>query len=258
MEQLKCIIYLPYYFIHTCRNRKELEFPKTLNWPDGTALVINIARPEECDEIMSFLDQNLFSKSPEVYLIGNDKPEPGSEEEKKEVDFYHNLVLEECLNPSYSLTVRNPNKNGEMVAVFLNRLHQEGVERRDFPPEETSIFKDMWNVLNQPADGLFSLFGTTKVFHWYMMAVSPPYQRRGIATQLAQLCVQLGVEAGAGAIKVEAASEYTSRLAAKLGFSIFQSIDYATFEYKGTTPLAGNRDLLSEHSTARFMGRSLP
>jgi len=235
-----------------------LKFPKTLKWSDGTELVIDIARPEECNEIMSFLDGNFFSKSPEVHLIGDDKPKPGSEEEKKKEEFYYNVVLEECLSASNSLTVRNPDKNGEMVAVSVNRVHYEGVKRRDFPPEDVSLFKEMWSVLNEPADGLFSLYKTTKVFHWYMTAVSPPYQRRGIATKLAQLCIQLGVEAGAGAIKVEAESEYTSRLADKLGFSTLKSVDYATFQYKGTKPLADNRYLLSEHSIARLMARSLP
>ncbi len=238
-----------------------LEFPKTLKWSDGTELVIDIARPDECDEIMSFIDQNLFSKSPDAHLIGGDKPEPDSENEKKEVDFflfYYNVVLEECLSASYSLTVRNPDKNGEIVAVSLNRMHQEGIKRRDVPAEGVPLVQELWSVINQPADSLFSLYKTTKVFHWYMMAVSPSYQRRGIATQLAQLCIELGIEAGAGAIKVEAVSEYTARMARKLGFSILQSVDYATFEYKGVIPYADNHKLLSEHSCARFMARSLP
>jgi len=238
-----------------------MKFPKTLKLSDGTALVIDIARTEACDEIMSFIDQNLFSKSPEVHLTGDDKPEPGSEKEKKEVDFllfYYNVVLEECLSASYKLTVRNLDKNGEIVAVSLNRVHQEGVKRRDFPPEGVPLVQELWSVINQPADSLFSLYKITKVFPWYMMAVSPSYQHRGIATQLAQLCIELGIEPGAGAIKVEAVSECTARMARKLGFSILQSVDYATFEYKGVTPYANNQKLLSEHSCARLMARSLP
>ena len=91
--------------------------------------------------------------------------------------------------------MRNPGNNGEMVAVSLHKMNQEGVQRKDFPPEDVSLFKEKWSAINQPADGLFTLYGTTKAFNWYMMAVSPPYQRRGIATQLAQLCIQLEVEA---------------------------------------------------------------
>ena len=57
---------------------------------------------------------------------------------------------------------------------------------------------------------------------------------------------------------MEAASEYTVRLTDKLGFFTLEAVDYAAFEYNGVTPLADNRELLPEHSCARFMARSLP
>lgn len=73
-----------------------------------------------------------------------------------------------------------------------------------------------------------------------------------------ELSVQLAIQNGAGAIQVEAVSEYTARAASKLGFETLKSIDYATFEYDGIHPLAGKEKMLSEHPAARFMARPLP
>ena len=105
---------------------------------------------------------------------------------------------------------------------------------------------------------LFTLYNTDKVFEIAVVAVSSDYGRKGLATKLMEFSIQIAIEIGAGVVKVEAISEHSAQIASKLDFTVLKSIDYATFEYDGIKPLAGNYEMLSEHPTARLMARRLP
>ncbi len=137
-------------------------------------------------------------------------------------------------------------------------MHFKGRRTILYPPGSSSTpYSHLLNDLSQPAENLYHLYETDKVFYWYITTVSPAYQGFGLAKRLAQLCIELAVKNGAGAIKMNSMSEYTARIGEKMGYSTLRSIDYATFEFNGIFPYANNKKLLSEHSTARFMVRKL-
>ena len=118
----------------------------------------------------------------------------------------------------------------------------------------------LFSILGSLGDGcdLFKLYGTDKVLHLFAVAVHPSQGQQGLASRLYNLSIELAVSAGAGAIAVEALSEYTIRATTKLGFQVHNVIDYASFEYHGKRPLADCTELLADHSEARFMSRKLP
>lgn len=118
----------------------------------------------------------------------------------------------------------------------------------------------LFSILGSLGDGcdLFNLYGTDKVLHLFAVAVHPSQGRQGLASRLYSLSIDLALSAGAGAIAVEALSEYTIRATTKLGFQVHKVIDYAAFEYHGKSPLADCSNLLGDHPEARFMSRRLP
>lgn len=105
---------------------------------------------------------------------------------------------------------------------------------------------------------VFNLYETNCILHFCLVAVDSKYGRLGLASLLYQLSFKIAIEKGAGAAVVAAFSSFTARAAAKLGFTTLKEITYASFKYKGTTPLAGCKELVDEHPTVRFMARRLP
>ena len=105
---------------------------------------------------------------------------------------------------------------------------------------------------------LFALLETDRFFHLGDLTVSCDYARQGLATKLYQLSLEIAVKLGVPAAKTYAASTYTAKLAAKLGFSTFNTVDYATLEHKGTMPFTKYPDVLVDHPSVLLMARRLP
>lgn len=105
---------------------------------------------------------------------------------------------------------------------------------------------------------IFELYETDRALLFYIVAVSSEFGRLGLASHLYQLSLKMAVANGLGAAEVAAFSDYAARAAAKLGFTTLTELNYASFEYKGTTPLAGCKKLLDEHPSVRLMARRLP
>lgn len=233
--------------------KMELNFPMTLKLSDGDpSLVIDLAQPGMAEEFLEFFIVHLNNASPNNHIRHYDAPPPGSEGEKQSFERWLGVIRETLCSP-YSLTVREQN-TGRLVAVIYNRIETPTTELHNYPRRfQFSIL----NALTKDHN-LFTLFKTDKVFEIAIVAVSSDYGKKGLATTLMELSIQIAIQNGAGAAQVEALSEYTARAASKLGFTVLKSIDYATFEYEGVTPLAGNEEMLSEHPAARFMARRLP
>ena len=105
---------------------------------------------------------------------------------------------------------------------------------------------------------LYEMYETDKVLHLFAVAVHPSQARRGLASRLYRLSIELALTAGAGAIAVEAFSQYAIRATTKLGFEVHKVMSFDSFEYHGKRPLAECTELLAEHPEARFMARRLP
>lgn len=242
--------------------------PIILDWPDvKKKLIIDIAKWDEFEEILQFLMKHFLETSPNTHLLSWDLPltedtvlDPTQDEGHKIVVDEVRNVLECCLESGpYTITIRDQSEGNRLVAVRLNELEKYSTERSGGnggggPPDWLlfSILKEMWQV------NLFPLYQTDYVFHMCIVAVSEQYARRGLATKLNEVSVQLAIQSGAGVMKAEAISEYAIRGLAKFGFAPIKTIDYATYQYKGVKPLAGNQELLAEHPVARLMVRRLP
>lgn len=233
----------------------EFNFPMTLELSDGDpTLVIDIAKPDMAEEILEFNKHNLNPVSPNSDIRKYDAPSP--EEEKKRYPFWVEIIRE-TLASSCSIVAREQN-TGRLVAVIYNKMldpsFKDPWKHPNFPKR---LLTEIFQALSDPHD-LFQLYKTDKVLDTRFVAVTPDFGRKGLATKLMELSIQLAIQKEAGAIQVEAVSEYIARAAAKLGYTTLTSVDYATFEYDGIKPLAGNVEMLADHPTARFMARRLP
>lgn len=231
-----------------------MNFPITLEFPDGhSTVVIDIAQPDMADEITDFFEVNLAAVSPNDHILNYDAPPLGSEEEKQNRQA-RLQVIRSVLGSPYSLTAREQT-TGRLVALIWNKMITPSMEQPGGTP--TRLLYAIMQALTEDHD-LFSLYKTDKVFEIRIVAVSSDFGRKGLATKLMELSIQIAIQNGAGVVETEAVSEYTSRAATKLGFITLKSIDYATYEYDGIKPFAGNEDMLKEHPTARFMVLPLP
>lgn len=90
-----------------------INFPIQFEKADGP-LIIDIARAEEAEEIMAFVEENFLTKQPLISIIEYDAT-PKS---------YGVVVMgnvRQCLEHPLSLTVREQ-RTGRLVAVRLNKL----------------------------------------------------------------------------------------------------------------------------------------
>ena len=98
-----------------CANK----FPMRFESSNSEDLLIDIARPDEAEEIAAFLDEYLHCQSPLVHLIAiNQSPE----EIKERNDFVSNYIRD-CLKDPLSLIVRKVG-SGELVAIRINNLER--------------------------------------------------------------------------------------------------------------------------------------
>lgn len=227
-----------------------------LEWSKGRTLLVDLARPEEAEEILDFLNVHFLPVSPNNHLISYDQPETQSTEDQEGGTTFFLQVIQECLRTPHSLVVRDQSTD-QLVAVRINKIEDSSAHSgRNHKQPERLLFA-LLDALKKNAD-LHEKYETNRILHLCMIAVSEQHCGEGLATKLNELSMDLAIQGGAGAIKTEAVSEYAAKSVAKLGFTVISSIDYATFEFNGTKPFADNADLLAEHPTARLMARRLP
>ena len=224
-------------------------FPLSLETMDGRDLIVDLARPDERQEIYDFLLVNFIPVPPIRQLSQYDD---GPEEFKRPA-----WVLEyvgECISQPYSLLARN--KDGTLVAVMLNILESRKEEEEHSPYWDWNLTTAYMAALYKNLD-LFTILECDQIFHLTIVSVSPNYAKQGLATKLYQLSLDLiAPTTGAGGVKTEAGSIYVARLATKLGFNTYKTLEFASIEYEGRFPLA-NKEGIEEHSTARLMARRL-
>lgn len=226
-------------------------FPLRWELPDGVVLIVTIGRPEEAEEVGEFIRVHFWGKPPNLQLTG--RPDKKESEDMKQLWLHRRQDL---LKQSVSLIVRENSPSGGIVAVWMNEMEEPPNEN----VEEMLPDRPIDAVLNElyiDVPNLFSYYETNRVFHIISVTVREDFCSRGIATQLNKLSLQLAVQNGAGAAKAEVVNEYAFHSFAKLGFEVLKSVDYATFEFKGTTPFACEQDMLAEHPAARLMARRL-
>lgn len=227
-----------------------IQFPLKWKQPDGTFLVVNIARTEELEEYENFRQEHFRSKIPARKLMttpdGVLRKPPNMKQWALEV-----------LSQSLSLTVREES-TGRLVALWMNKMEdppKPSEEKNDDDPLDRPIAVIMRQFHSGIPD-FFAMFQTERIFHIVIITVIEQYGRQGLATKMNKLSLQLALQNGAGAAKVETISAYAARSFLKLGFEVFKTIDYATLEVLGTTPLAGD-EMLADHPEANLMARRL-
>lgn len=227
---------------------KEIDLPRSFETVGGRRLVIDLARPEKAQEIEDFLMVHFIPVSPIKQLCQLNDEENGKPPWLRE-------GVDECVERPYSLVIRDG--NGMMVAVMLTVLEKKPMEPIQYPAEWKLVAAYL-TELNRGVD-LYSIFDTDQIFHLEMVAVSSEYAHQGLAKLLYELSLELLAETGETVVvKTEAASSYIARIAAKLGFTVYNSIDFASVPYGGSYPLAGDSAGLGEHRTGRLMARRLP
>lgn len=221
-------------------------FPRKFVARGGQVLTINIARPEDLQEVSEFLRLHFFFTSPNCYLI---KDGPGDDHGLKD-------YLSGCLKHPVSFTVRDA--TGRLAAIRMNEL-EERLDGVVVPSsaKNLALIMSLLGALEADID-LFTKYNTEKILSLAMMAVDKSYGQLGLASTLVELSLEVARANGAGAVKVCAVSEYAAKVAAKHGLETLRAIDYATFEFNGDKPLAYLTDLLSEHPVARLMVRRIP
>lgn len=229
-------------------------FPIILRWPDiNSVLSIDIAQPENAQEMSDFISIHFDPRSPICHLHEYDFPAPGSAEAKANKESFTEYLRSDCLSTPCSLIVRDQITNSLAAILVCSE-----VKKNSEPPvPPTSLCFAILEALPEGFD-LFTLYETDKVIEIFMVVVAQPFTKRGLATKLMQCAIELATHCGAGAMQMEAVSDYSARAALKFGFTSLKSIDYAAFEYNGIKPLADNKELLAEHPTAHFMVRRLP
>lgn len=228
----------------------DIGFPLKWELADGTVLIVDIGRMEEAEEVGEFFKVHFMQKTPNAQLCGYPKKEETEEDKQTRLERRRKFLAQ-----SLTLVVREGSSTGKIVAVWFNEIEEPKEAKEDEPPDRL-IMAVLKEVVRGTPD-LFALYETDKIFHLIALSVHKDYCMRGLATRLNKLSLQLAVRSGAGAAKAEAVSEYAFRSFTKLGFEVIKSVDYATFEFQGTTPLAGEHEMLSQHTAARLVARRL-
>lgn len=222
-------------------------FPRKLILKNGLAVTVDVACPEELDEISEFVRQFLFLTSPVCYLVKNCPNITNIQE-----------FVAGLLHDPVSLTVRD--SNGKLVAVRLNELELRNGTSLDvrllFDKDEKALLVSMMDDLTKDFD-LFETFKTDKVFCMVILSVDPSYGRLGLGATLVEMSLELARSCGAGGVNVYTFSDYAARIASKHGMETLKSIEYATFKFNGDRPLACEEDLLKDHSAVHYKARNL-
>lgn len=222
-------------------------FPQTVTIKNGQSLVVDIARPEELDEICEFLRQHYFTTSPMCCIV-------------KECPTKSNIetFIVRSLKKPISLVVRDANR--KMVAIQLNELEMRYGPSLEanllFSKGEKSILSSMVQTLRRDFD-IFEKFHADRIFCFVILAVDQNYSRLELGSILVTMSIKLALFYGVGAMCVYTFNEYEADIAKQHGFETDSSINYANFKFNGEYPLACKKNLLAEHPTARCMVRNL-
>lgn len=151
--------------------------------------------------------------------------------------------------------MRDPAAGGLLAAVLLNVIEQRPeVVAAEQQEEDFGLLTVYLKELNKGVN-FFDIFETDRIMHNIIVAVSSKYTRLGLASKMYELSLDIAAAMGVKAVKTEAGSTYTARVASKLGYTTFKVLDLASLEYLGTKPLANCAELASCNPVARLMAR---
>ena len=226
--------------------------PREYKTPDGRVLVIDLAHSNQVDEVNDFMHNHFNNTVPNRFVIPY-CDQSGSQTFRRFMPNYLRFLFKD----SVSLTVRDPNADGQLVAVVLNVMEQrQGVEGKVSIPKEMlcSI------LLGSLHDGinLFDLYETDKILSLSMIGVRNDYGRLGLGSELFQITMQIAQLNGAGGVVTEAVSIFTAKAAASFGFETLKTIVYEEFQLAdGSRPFGSLIQEMGVHRTAKLMGRRL-
>lgn len=212
------------------------------------SFTINTVQPEEVDEITQFFLTHFCGKSPILELCQYDR---FSTESERAV--WMRNVVGGCISKPYSLAARDAS-SGQLAAVLVNTVIERPSAAQPAPKRENLMHATI-EQLNVDID-LFSLLEADKIFYIILAAASIDYARLGLAKKLCELSMDLATSEGVKAIRIETAGNFTYKIASQLGFTLFNSFNFASLELNGEKFLTDVD--MGVHDTARLFARRLP
>lgn len=175
------------------------------------------------------------------------------------LQFEHDCLL----SGPYSLTVRDPARNSKLVGIRLNKMKEKTSSTRlnTFDDDTSddrfeSLVQKFLATINAGVD-CFTMFNAERILTLNMMAVDPEYEHRRLATSLYELSVAMARAHGAGAVTMEAVSNFAYRAATKNGFTVVRRLPLEELVFRGSKPLAGRRSELGVHCEGYLLARPL-
>ncbi|KAI9565532.1 hypothetical protein GHT06_009324 [Daphnia sinensis] len=240
--------------------QRTLTFPLQLERAAGRQqkLTVDIAQPDDGQEIFEFLLKHFFPLAPIRQLALYDESE-----EAKRPEWVEDIVRD-CVQTPYSLVVRDSCLHNRIVAVAVNEIkkrtlpnvtnHQLYAPKSNNPAQIPvgRLHKAVLEAINRDVD-VFAIYDTDIKMEIGVLAVDGRYARQGLATRLVDLSLRIAKAHGVGAVWTEALSAYTAKVASKLGFDVLKGVTYEDFRYEGGFPLAN----IPGHSVGLLMARKI-
>lgn len=237
-----------------------LTFPLQLEQVEGRQqeLTVDIARPDDGQEIFEFLLRHFFPLAPVRQLGLYDESE-----EAKRPEWIQDIVID-CVKTPHSLVVRDASLENQIVAVVINEIQKRNLSQvanhQPYGPKSNNpaqipvgrLHKAVLEVINRNVD-VFAIYETETKMELSILAVDGRYGRQGLATKLVELSLRIAKAQEVGAVWTEALSAYTAKVASKFSFDILRSVNYDDFKYDGDFPLAN----IPEHRTGHLMARKI-
>ena len=200
---------------------------------DDDDLEFIIVRQEEKIEVSEFLLEHFFPEVPIGKIVNMDV--------NREVRPWLADFIESVLASSTSIAIRKRD-DGQLVALAVNMIERPGA------PDITQFVNPVQHPLmymNMAFLEDLSVFpndcpASSEMFNVFMISVSPKYSKRGLASKLIQLSVQLAGQLGIRMVISQAVNYYAIKALEKCGFRSVKQLSYNEFVYCETTPLANN------------------
>lgn len=234
------------------------KLPSRLIDKDGhqTSLVMDIARPEEADEIFEFLLEHYFPVPPFRQINFYDE----SEDTRRPA--WRLDEINRYLAEPYSPIVRDFKADNQIVAVTVNTIEDRNHLKPDLWPVPDRMVgwldRALAAALYKDVD-LFTRYQTDRILHLSSGLVNPNYRRAGLLSHMIRTAADLAFRfGGAGAIKGDTFSHNAAEASLKLGFEVICTIDFSTFELPdGVRPMA-NFVGMEPFRSASLIARRLP
>ena len=222
-------------------------------------LVMDLAKPEEIEDIFQFIMKHHFTLPPIRQIMFFD----GSSDDVKAADLFD--TTRRRLHQPYSVVMRDCEAENRIIGTSLNLL-----QNRDENPATMSgpdpndrsagwLRRAIVAELYKGVD-LYDGFDTEKILDLGSGVVDPIYRRLGLLFRMQNLIVHIAqAESGVRAVKGQSLREVGFRYTTEtLGLQVIRTVEYATFEFPPGVKVMTNIKCLGDSRFARLTTGQLP